>query len=542
MTADNLTIDKSFLLKRFLSIFLSLVLVLSLIHIFFYQFEKKQFISSIQSDEQIIVDVMKRYIESQLRSMEADLLFLANFNQLKDVADNPDNAAKKMLAEDLLKFTAEKKIFDQVRFIDRNGMEIVRINYNNGSPVIVPPAELQDKEKRYYQQDALLLAENQVYLSPLDLNIEHDKVEEPHKPMIRVCTPVFDRHGRKKGLLALNYLSNTLLHALDTLHAGSERHSNMLLNSDGYWLHYDQHPEMEFGFMFADKKGTTIHRIFPLVAERIWQQDAGQFSSARGIFTFATVYPMAESWKSSTGSGQSSSSTTETIVADRYFWKIINYIPANILESNISFLIKRHLFIFTLIILFVLVFSLLLSRSQEKILRDARRIRALAHHDHLTGLPNRAYFVELSGRAMASARRFGKPMAVLFIDLDRFKPVNDTLGHEAGDIVLRMVADRILVSIRESDIASRIGGDEFLVLLQFMETENDAALVARKIIDTIGQVISVNGSECTVGASIGISLYPRDGEDMDILQQKADMTMYRVKRSGRSDFAYYDGE
>ena len=135
--------------------------------------------------------------------------------------------------------------------------------------------------------------------------------------------------------------------------------------------------------------------------------------------------------------------------------------------------------------------------------------------------------------ALAAARRDNSQLALLFIDLDRFKPINDSLGHAAGDRVLKSVAERIRHNIRESDTAARIGGDEFVVLLRSLQSLDDATHVAQKIGEAIEQPVELDGHSLTVTASIGVAVYPEDGIDAAALSRHADAAMYRAKDAGK---------
>ncbi len=167
------------------------------------------------------------------------------------------------------------------------------------------------------------------------------------------------------------------------------------------------------------------------------------------------------------------------------------------------------------------------------------RIEQLAHYDTLTGLPNRFLFRQRADEAIAGARRDGKPLALLFLDLDRFKFVNDTQGHEAGDRLLQEVAGRLRACVRGTDTVGRLGGDEFLVLLREVARPEDAAIVARKIIAAIGEPVDIGGSEAKVGCSIGIALLGDNEATLDSLLRAADTAMYAAKEAGRNTFEFY---
>lgn len=171
-------------------------------------------------------------------------------------------------------------------------------------------------------------------------------------------------------------------------------------------------------------------------------------------------------------------------------------------------------------------------KVEEKILH-------MASHDNLTGLPNRALFKDRLDTARNMAVRNKERLAILFIDLDGFKAVNDTLGHKAGDLLLQGVARRLQASVRQSDTVARVGGDEFIVLLNGIDRAGDAELVAKKILAGLGQPISLAGQAAKVGASIGISVFPDHGDDTEKLISYADGAMYEIKKSGKNAYAFH---
>ena len=175
-----------------------------------------------------------------------------------------------------------------------------------------------------------------------------------------------------------------------------------------------------------------------------------------------------------------------------------------------------------------------LSRKQGE-----ERIRYLAAHDALTSLPNRMTFSNLLNMAIQTARRYERAFAVLFIDLDGFKSINDSLGHDAGDELLQEIANRFADSIRESDVVARLGGDEFAVLLQEAGDEDQVAAVARKILSAASRSFVIGGQQCRVTASVGICMYPAGGQDEQTLMKNADLAMYFAKAEGKNTFQFY---
>jgi diguanylate cyclase (GGDEF)-like protein len=179
------------------------------------------------------------------------------------------------------------------------------------------------------------------------------------------------------------------------------------------------------------------------------------------------------------------------------------------------------------------------AREAEAKLKHATRVEYLAYHDGLTALPNRSLFNNLLSQAISQAQRHHWQLAVAFIDLDRFKQINDTLGHEAGDELLKQVASRLKGCLRESDAVARLGGDEFVVLMTGLREDKYAATVAQKIITMIAKPFVLLGQEFRVTASIGISTYPTDGVDEQTLTKNADIAMYQAKDDGKNQFQFY---
>ena len=178
-------------------------------------------------------------------------------------------------------------------------------------------------------------------------------------------------------------------------------------------------------------------------------------------------------------------------------------------------------------------------RESETKLVYAHRVEYLAYHDGLTGLPNRSMFSKLLGHSISVSHRYARRLAVAFLDLDRFKQINDTLGHEAGDQLLQEVATRLKGCVRDSDTVARLGGDEFVVLLPELADEKYASIVAQKILAAVASPFTLMGQEFRVTASIGISTYPQDGQDEQTLTKNADIAMYQAKAEGKNNFQFY---
>jgi len=174
--------------------------------------------------------------------------------------------------------------------------------------------------------------------------------------------------------------------------------------------------------------------------------------------------------------------------------------------------------------------------------RAEQQLAYMATHDALTGLPNRRLFNDRLTLELAHAHRNQQKLAMMLLDLDHFKDVNDTLGHSVGDKLLQVVGGRLTSLLRQSDTVARMGGDEFMLLLPEMDQMENAARIAAKILGAFRRPFEFDGHKFHITTSIGIALYPNDGEDADALMKNVDIAMYRAKDRGRDNYQRYSGE
>lgn len=179
-----------------------------------------------------------------------------------------------------------------------------------------------------------------------------------------------------------------------------------------------------------------------------------------------------------------------------------------------------------------------LQEANRELERLREREYRLARYDSVTGLPTRTLFHDRLQQSIALARRHDNRVAILFVDLDHFKSLNDTFGHAAGDLALREVGNRMIGRVRGSDTVARLGGDEFAVILQELRDGKNAGIVAEKLIAALGEPIRLEDGEHRLGASVGIAIFPDHGDEPEELLERADEAMYRIKRKGRNDYAF----
>jgi len=525
------------LLKSFLLTFPPLLLLLLLVAGALDNTDAQARRRSFEKQESISINQLHKLIISDIRAIVADLQILADHYHLHaGHEEHKEHDEIATIAEEFRLFSLHKKIYDQVRFLDKHGMEIIRINYNAGTPSIVPPEALQDKSRRYYFPETISLYPGEIFVSPCDLNIEHDAIEQPSKPMIRFGAPVFDRSGKPFGIVMLNYYAQYLF---DILAGAKEIAAGqiMLVNREGYWLEAPS-PDDEWGFMFPGKKERTFARRFPIAWEQISANDSGQFSDKDGMFTFVTIMPFSEGLLASTASPEAFAASSQRLKSDAYTWKIISFVPAQELSQHLHpYRAVSLLMTFALALLLGLGCWIAAGRKAERAVTELQ-IKKMATHDSLTGLPNRNLLFDRLNQALVRARRDRTRTGVLFLDLDRFKEINDSLGHDAGDLVLQTTARRMTQQLREEDTVARVGGDEFVIIIQDLHEGSETTAIAEKLLSAIQAPICLEKDgkrlERVIGASIGISIFPDHGSEAGILISRADNAMYRSKQTGRN--------
>ena len=524
------------LVGYFLLIFLCIGSVMAGTIAVVYNLESKDYLARLELEEQINLKLQLKTIGHNFEAIITDLLFLSRQNELHDLLSRPEDKYIDGMAREYLEFNREKGIYDQVRYLDETGMEIVRVNNNNQNPVIVERGRLQFKGARYYFTDTYRLGKDEIFVSPLDLNVEKGKIEEPLKPMIRFGIPVFDSRDRKRGVIIVNYLGQHMIAAIretGKLSMGDI----MLVNSDGYWLSSPKR-EDEWGFMIKERAQRKFSTDFPEVWKKISSTEAEQVYHEKGLFTTATFYPLREGLKSTSGSAHAYGQSDKSVKSGEYYWKIVSYIPSEKLYSGTRSLLFKFFLLAIALFLLSSVPSWLIAQAIVRRKLHQIELYRSANYDKLTDLPNRSLFLDRINQTLQQSMRYKRKFALLFIDLDGFKAVNDSLGHDAGDDVLIETGKRLENCVRTSDTVARMGGDEFTVLLSTINSPNDTGTVARKIIEAVAAPIMVKGHEKRIGASIGISLFPEDGDGVDGLVKKADDAMYRVKNTGKDNFQF----
>jgi diguanylate cyclase len=508
-----------------------------------YHEEQARVRQNLEVAESLRLSVGARSLTSDIDRIASDVRLMASLPSLAAALEQSDLQSVSRLADDLVALSASRRVYDQLRWIDESGVEQVRIDFLQNQPFVVPDERLQNKALRDYFKTTMALEPGRIYVSPLDLNIEQNRVETPFKPVIRLATPVRDRAGQPRGIVIANYFASYLLDKfVDVTDASNGEIRVNLLNSDGYWLRAPQ-PADDWGFMFGRQEhfGTRYPEAWRLISG----SERGQFEDDNGLWSFVTVHPLHSAAMSRT-------LDPALVNGDEYVWKVVSRIPSEVLVAAANQNLGGWIFISLLFMGALFVGCTVLARAHRR--RDvmAENLRALnrrledkvrqrteelhqqAIRDPLTGLFNRRYLDETLPREIHRALREQEPLAVAMLDLDHFKNFNDQWGHEAGDAVLLGVAEALLDGLRASDIACRYGGEEMLVVMPGADADE-----AVNRINTIAAGVRNMGARVMgrdlppVTFSAGVATLPEHGDNSELLIRAADRALYMAKETGR---------
>ena len=360
------------LFKRYLTVFVPSAVMLALVLAVFWREDVRLHRNHLEAMEASDVELQKRAIARDIVSILSDLMFLGESEEIFTFLETQTSEARQDVEKEYRSFSKRKGIYDQIRFLDSSGMEIVRVNNENGKHVAVRKENLQNKGDRYYFANTWNLNQGQVFASPLDLNVEHGRLEEPLKPVMRFGTPVYDRAGNKRGVVILNYLGNSLIkHLMESTSLPPER--VMLLNPQGYWLVGPSALDL-WGFMYPDRKGRTFGSMFPEAWKQISSTHSGQISTKAGLFTFSTVYPLCENPLSPGGCVKSGSPGMPHVTTRDYYWKIVSYVSRAYLKEQSGKRVSQILKVYGILVLLPAAGCLFFARAVESRKRSEEAI------------------------------------------------------------------------------------------------------------------------------------------------------------------------
>ncbi len=511
--------------KKILCYTLVLFMILSAIYLpFSLMLESKSDAihrSEIVGNEEKLADVTKTMMSAKVSRLISDVLFISDSLSLSKTYHSDFHE----LQQEWIAFANRKKIYDQIRYLDLAGNEIIRINYASDGSYAVKPQFLQNKRNRPYFTDTIGLQQNQIYISTLDLNVENNEIEQPIKPMLRLSTPYFGTDGNLQGVIVLNYLANDILDQVKKL-SSTSLDNVYLLNAAGYWLYNKNDSSKEWAFMYPERTSVSFAAEFPNEWQTMQMENQGDFITPNGFLSYARVF--AENDVLSTAAGYS-------IVLGEGDYFIVSHItsssPSGALFTRgnaqmVRIAMHRSAFVYLLLALLSLSLAIFLSMRQM----EKERIKYFSEYDTMTGIYNRRAGFERMGQLYQELRKSNLPMSLCFIDINGLKEVNDYLGHETGDALILTIVDAIRSNIRANDFLARLGGDEFIIVFYGLD-EAQAEEIWTRIAQRLQQINETEDRRYLVSASHGIETMHYNGPDyIDTIVNRADEKMYSEKR------------
>ncbi|WPD21952.1 MAG: ATP-binding protein [Candidatus Electrothrix scaldis] len=326
---------------------------------FFSDLTEKNKINQIVNQNTFYIGQGVGMLSYSLKQVTRDLLYLAGQNSLIEQVTNPTQENLKQLSENFINFSKIKGHYDQIRWIDANGMERVRVDYAPDGPKVIPGHFLQNKEDRYYVTETLKLPLGEIYISPLDLNMERGQVEYPFKPTIRLATPLADPAGEQHGLLIINYAAKSML---DNFHATTFpiKEQISILNNEGYWI-VSPNSSDEWAFMF-NLNNIRLETRFPKIWQKIAKTDKDTLLNEDGLWLWSTVRPLIPTNELVPGLHSRLHTTND------YLWKVVSHVDREKLSDIIITLRKKTIGVAVLIFLAICYVSCKLAQIEEKLL------------------------------------------------------------------------------------------------------------------------------------------------------------------------------
>ncbi len=423
------------------------------------------------------VQMRKSSLSGAFRTAVSDILYLSELNEVRGYLSEPVDRVREGLTWEFISFVRRRMVYDQLRLLSEDGMELVRVDYAAGEAIAVPAARLQDKSDRYYVREALACAPGMVYVSPFDLNIEGGEVERPLKPLVRFAVYVPSGEGKDGGIIVLNLRGDELLRGFDRVRS-SEGAVVSLLNSDGYWLQGADRSR-EWGFILPGREDERFGNLYPAEWARIGSSEAGQFETENGLFSYATVYPLQEVGEATCELTGLSDPQLDP-PGGSYGWKIVSRLPAGIMAEARGAGLGSLLIFDGLAFLGVGVGAFFIVRRG---IRNSRAgVELSEHNERLSSTLSHYLPDEITVRILADPSRHmglgGEAchVSVLFADVRGFTGFAEE--HDARTVMetLNRILPRLVDAVlRNGGILDKFLGDGLLAFFEVGETRADAA-------------------------------------------------------------------
>ncbi|OZG75262.1 hypothetical protein BTA51_02435 [Hahella sp. CCB-MM4] len=547
---------------------------------------RSMLVKSAESELLTSTQVLGRRLSIVLAEIESNVRLLSQMPSAHILVGSPQNESddqpRDHLTQVFINILNLHPEYFQIRLVGQAnyGKELVRVDREADKLSVVPQIQLQEKAQYPYVYETLGLEPDKIYLSRININHEFGAHQGLNKPTLQMAAPVTSTQGDVAGLIVINIDLDGLFKLLQ-----ADLPSNILLyltNQEGDFL---IHPDRSQEFGFDRGRSILIQDSFPATEELFNNTlsslvfnmsppptrdfSTGLIIPGRELAGAFTKLPLGELAPDRflvlglaiplesvfAGTHQLGRNIIHIVIAFSVLAILVAMItsravskPLNMMVNAVRRFSDKHVMgelpikqndeIGLLARTFMEMQSLLTSHLDD-LHQKERHLHHLAQHDTLTNLPNRMLLFDRMRHAIAKAHRTDKQLALIFIDLDRFKDINDSLGHAVGDEVIKSVAQNLARLLRDEDTVARLGGDEFIVVLEAVDNIQQVTSTTQKLLLKLQQPIHLEGQDLYLSASMGISLYPQDGDDAETLLRNADAAMYRAKEEGRNMFHFY---
>jgi diguanylate cyclase (GGDEF)-like protein len=539
-----------------------------------YRANRTMLVNEAEHSLQTSTELLGQRIAVSIDDVAADALVLATMPSSVSVAQTDDgigpNLGRERLAQVYSSFMLHHPEYLQVRLITRqhHGLELIRFDRDSDGLVRVQGDDLQEKAQFAYVFETLAFSSGRIYTSPISVNHEYGTHAAQGRPTLRLGTPIADARGTVVGVVVIDIDLAGMLRRLQ-----SDLPADYQVYLANEWGDFLVHPDASktFGFdrglmqdSFPVTKQLFEQRQSEVLVNGLTRPDEADgrvlafvrrpFGGSEGsrFIVLGLAKPLEDVL---TGANQLGTRIIRMVLVFSALSVLLAILFARALTKPLHLLAHAATHLFAEHAMHTLPLKRtdeigVLARCFERLRREIRaqmdalhskqsELVHLASHDVLTGLPNRMLFMQKLENAIDEARFRREGLAVLFVDLDRFKQINDQFGHSVGDKVLVAVARRLKDVLCAGDVVARLGGDEFIVLIEGQRAAEVTPAIAELIMDALNETLTVDGNSMTVGASIGISEFPHDSGNAEELLLNADAAMYAAKSGGRCAYLRY---
>ena len=542
-----------------------------------YRANRTMLVNEAEHSLQTSTELLGQRIAVSIDDVAADALVLATMPSSVSVAQSDDgigtNLGRERLAQVYASFMLHHPEYLQVRLITRqhHGLELIRFDRDSDGLVRVQGDDLQEKAQFPYVFETLAFSPGRIYTSPIAVNHEYGTHAAQGKPTLRLGTPIADVRGEVVGVVVIDIDLGGMLRRLQ-----SDLPSDYQVYLANEWGDFLVHPDASMTFGFDRGRRVLMQDSFPVTRPLFEQRQsgvlvnglAGSGEAAGRVLAFVRrpfggsegnrfiVLGLAKPLEDVlSGANQLGTRIIRMVLVFSALSVLLAILFARALTKPLHLLAHAATHLFAEHAMHTLPLKRtdeigVLARCFERLRREIRaqmdalhskqsELVHLASHDVLTSLPNRMLFMQKLEIAIEEAKFRNEGLAVLFVDLDRFKQINDQFGHSVGDKVLVAVARRLKDVLNAGDVVARLGGDEFIVLIEGPRAAEVTPTIAARIMDALNETLTIDGNSLTVGASIGISEFPHDSGNAEELLLNADAAMYAAKSGGRCAYLRY---